>query len=91
MTNSNSIQDVLFFPQMKPEKKVELASNTENIEAGVREELIPILQKAGVLTMAQLKQASANKLFNDVCGLRKKMKLDVKNPTKEEVENWIAG
>jgi lysyl-tRNA synthetase class 2 len=38
-----------------------------------------------------LKEASSNKLFNDVCGMRKKLKLnDVKNPTKEEVEGWVA-
>jgi len=91
MTNSNSIQDVLFFPQMKPEKKAMVASVTDFIKAGVREELVPILQKAGLLTIAQLKEANANKLFNDVCGLRKKMKLEVTNPTKEEVESWIAG
>jgi len=91
MTNSNSIQDVLFFPQMKPEKKAVVASVADFVGAGVREELVPILQKAGILTIALLKEANANKLFNDVCGLRKKMKLDVANPTKEEVEGWLVG
>lgn len=91
MTNSNSIQDVLFFPQMKPEKKSQEATTQDFVQAGVREELVPILQKTGINTLEQLKEANPNKLFNDMCGLRKKMKLDVKNPTKEEVAQWIDG
>lgn len=90
MTNSESIQDVLFFPQMKPEKKIPVMSAEDFVAEGVREELVPILQKAGIHTLPQLKEANPNKLFNDVCGLRKKMKLDVKNPTLEEVQDWVA-
>jgi len=90
LTNSDSIQDVLFFPQMKPEKKIPVLSTDDFVEQGVREELVPILQKAGIQTLPQLKEANPNKLFNDVCGLRKKMKLDVKNPTLEEVKSWLA-
>ena len=92
MTNSPSIQDVLFFPQMRPEKKVKLATEEDFVEQGVRAELVPVLQKLGIQTIAQLKESVPNKLFNDVCGMRKKLKLnDVKNPTKEEVEGWIGG
>jgi lysyl-tRNA synthetase class 2 len=91
MTNSPSIQDVIFFPQMKPEKKVAVASDEDYKKAGVREELIPILQQLGFTTISQIREATPNKLFNDVCGMRKKMKLkEVKNPTLEEVEGWIA-
>ncbi|UII23013.1 lysine--tRNA ligase [Fulvivirga ligni] len=92
MTNSNSIQDVLFFPQMKPEKKVAYATVEDYAKIGIREDLVPIIQKLGLLTVKQVKEANANKLFNDVCGTRKKMKLnDVKNPTLEEVTAWIEG
>ncbi|MEO1053434.1 MAG: lysine--tRNA ligase [Bacteroidota bacterium] len=91
MTDSQSIQDVLFFPQMKPEKQVEMATEKDYEEQGVRTELVPILLKLGIFTIDQLKEANANKLFNDVCGMRKKMKLkDVKNPTLEEVESWLG-
>lgn len=90
MTNSNSIQDVLFFPQMRPEKKAVVASESDYVEVGVRKELVPILQKLGFNTIKQLKEANVNKLFNDVCGMRKKLKLDIQNPTKEEVESWLA-
>jgi lysyl-tRNA synthetase class 2 len=90
MTNQNSIQDVLFFPQMKPEKKIQYAKTEDYVAAGVREELVPILQKLNILTIEDLKKQELNKLFNNVCGMRKKMKLDgVKNPTKEEVESWL--
>ncbi len=90
MTNSSSIQDVIFFPQMKPEKQ---AVNPE-IELGglgIRKDLIPVFQKLGLYSKSQLKEVKASKLFNDVCGARKKMKLeDVKNPTLEEVEGWLS-
>ena len=89
MTNSPSIQDVLFFPQMKPEARVQESTEQEFIDRGVRAELVPILQKLGITMVEQLDEASPNKLHNDLSGMRKKMKLkDVKNPTLEEVERW---
>ncbi len=90
LTNSPSIQDVLFFPQMKPEKKASVAQVNDFVQQGVREELIPLIQKLGILTIDDLKKSVASKLFNDVCGMRKKMKLnDVKNPSLEEVQSWL--
>ena len=90
MTNQNSIQDVLFFPQMRPKKQPKYASEKDYTDLGIRTELIPIIQKLGFLTIEDLKESIPSKLFNDVCGMRKKMKLnDVKNPTKEEVEGWL--
>ncbi|MDH3709300.1 MAG: lysine--tRNA ligase [Cyclobacteriaceae bacterium] len=90
MSNSPSIQEVIFFPQMKPEPKVQVASKDDYLALGVREELIPILQKLGHHTTDSLKEVAPNKLFNDVCGMRKKMKLkEVKNPTLEEVAQWV--
>ncbi len=91
MTNSNSIQDVLFFPQMKPEKKETVSSVQDFEKAGVRSELVPVLQKLGFTKVDQLRDANPNKLFNDVCGMRKKLKLkEVKNPDLEEVKSWIG-
>lgn len=90
MTNSASIQDVLFFPQMKPEKAFSAAPEQEFEQAGVRADLVPILQKLGINSIAQMKELKASKLFNDVCGMRKKMKLEnVQNPTLQEVEGWL--
>jgi lysyl-tRNA synthetase class 2 len=90
MTNSPSIQDVIFFPQMKPEKKAEASTEADFIAIGVRAELLPILQKLGVHTIEQLKGIKATKLFNDIPGMRKKLKLDaVQNPTLQEIEGWL--
>ncbi len=90
MTNRPSIQEVLFFPQMRPEKQTTLSSNADYTALGINEELIPVLQKLGYLQVEQLKNVAASKLFNDVCGTRKKLKLDnVKNPTLEEVKGWL--
>ncbi|MDW3194844.1 MAG: lysine--tRNA ligase [Cytophagales bacterium] len=90
MTDSASIQDVLFFPQMRPEKKPEVASEADYEAQGIDKVYIPILQKLGYHTIDAIKESNTNKLHNDVCGMRKKMKLkEVKNPTKEEVEGWI--
>jgi lysyl-tRNA synthetase class 2 len=90
MTNSPSIQDVIFFPQMKPEKKAEASTEADFVAMGVRAELLPILQKLGVHTIEQLKGIKATKLFNDIPGMRKKLKLDaVQNPTLQEIEGWL--
>ena len=91
MTNSPSIQDVLFFPQMKPESPAPGMTTKDFESIGVRSDLIPILQKLGINSREQLKEMKASKLFNDVCGMRKKMKLEnVRNPTMEEVEGWLT-
>ncbi len=90
MTNNLSIQEVLFFPQMKPENKVRLAEIADYVKIGVAEEIVPILQKMGFLTIEELKKANVSKIFNDMGGMRKKLKLDVKLPTKEEIEKWLA-
>ena len=91
MTNSNSIQDVLFFPQMRPEKlsSVEEQDNKEFAGAGIPEEWIMVLQQAGYTTAASLKDANPNKVFNQLCGLRKKQKLEIPAPKQEEVKSWI--
>jgi len=90
MTNSQSIQDVLFFPQMRPEKKVVSASSDEFAEMGIPAEWIPAIMKAGYTTVAALKEANPNKLFNDLCGLRKKLKMEVAPPTLDQVKAWTG-
>ena len=91
MTGEQSVQDVLFFPQMKPEKKAAVASDEEFVAHGVAAEWVAVLRKAGINTIAQLKEANPNKLYNDLNGLRKKNKLDIPPVQKEAVESWISG
>lgn len=90
MTNQPSIQDVLFFPQMRPEKKVEQSDESEFLAVGVPAEWIPALQKLGFQTVEQLQAANPNKLFNDLGGVRKKLKMEVPMPSLELVRNWTG-
>ena len=89
MTNQESIQDVLFFPQMRPEKIIKVASVEDYKKEGVPAEWVPVLQKMGLSTIEALKAANPNKVFNDLGGMRKKMKLEIAMPTKDEVTEWF--
>ena len=88
MTDSNSIQDVLFFPQMKPEVQQAISSDDDFKEKGIPEEWIDLLRKAGIGTLENLKTANINKLFNDLNGLRKKNKLQIPALKLEELKSW---
>ena len=88
MTNSDSIQDVLFFPQMRPEKKEQIDPADAYIAKGIPEEWVSLIQKLGFKTLDSLKEAKPGKLFNDLCGLNKKGKLGLKNPTADDVKKW---
>jgi lysyl-tRNA synthetase class 2 len=89
LTNKSTIQEVLFFPQMRPEKKISLASDEDFVALGIPVGLVPAIRDLNIQTIEQLKEQDPNKLFNDVCGRRKKLKLEVPNPSKEEVEGWL--
>jgi len=89
MTCQQAIQEVLFFPQMKPEKTVKKDGPEKFIALGVPEEWIPVIQKAGILMIADLKGLNPNKFHQDICGLNKKLKLELTNPGKEDVTLWI--
>lgn len=89
MTGNESIQDVLLFPQMRPEKKAAVATDEDFMKEGVPEPWIIALRKTGISTIQQLKESNINKLFNDLGGLRKKLKLDIPALKKEDVETWV--
>jgi len=90
MTNSSSIQDVLFFPQMRPEKREETSSDEEFIALGVPAEWIPVIKKKGLKTVADLQAENPNKLANDLNGYRKKMKLDIPALNPDVVKSWAT-
>jgi len=89
MTNQHTIQEVLFFPQMRPEKKAKVATPEDFIKIGVPAEWVQVLNKMGFNTIEELKSANPNKVFNDLGGMRKKLKLDITMPTKEVVMSWF--
>jgi lysyl-tRNA synthetase class 2 len=90
LTNKTTIQEVLFFPQMRPEKKMKIASDEDFMALGIPAGLIPAIRDLNIHTIDQLKEQDVNKLFNDVCGRRKKLKLEAANPNKEDVERWVG-
>ncbi len=90
MTNSQSIQDVLFFPQMRPEKKEQIDSKEKFIEAGIPDEWVNIVQAQGFKTVESLSGAKAGKLHQDLCGYNKKNKLGLKNPSLDDVKKWTT-
>ncbi len=90
MTGQTTIQEVLLFPQMRPEK-TQVRDKVEAYTAlGIPEEWVAPLQKAGILTVAQLVGVNPGKLFQDLCGINKKFKLELKNPGQDEIKAWIS-
>jgi len=90
MTGQQAIQEVLFFPQMKPEKAAKKDTNEKFVALGIPEAWIAVVQKAGIQTVENLKGLNPNKFHQDICGLNKKNKLELTNPSKEEVASWIT-
>lgn len=89
MTGQTTIQEVLFFPQMRPEKVAKRDREEAYVEIGVPVEWVPALQKAGYLTVESLGGANAARVHQEICGLNKKFKLELKNPTVEAVGEWV--
>ncbi|MBK8415077.1 MAG: lysine--tRNA ligase [Bacteroidetes bacterium] len=88
MTNSASIQDVLFFPQMRPETNTG-GLNVDQALEGIPSPWDEVLTKMGVTTKDQLKSLNPNKLFNDLGGMRKKLKIEAPMPAIDDVKNWM--
>ena len=89
MTGQQTIQEVLFFPQMKPEKKIQKDSKDKYVALGIPEEWVDVLQKLGYDMVSKLKGVNPNKLHQDICGYNKKNKLELSNPSKEDVAKWV--
>ncbi|MDE6136317.1 MAG: lysine--tRNA ligase [Muribaculaceae bacterium] len=90
MTGQTAIQEVLLFPQMRPEKVQKRDSAEAYAVLGVPEEWVPAIQKAGFLTADSLAGAAPGKLHQELCGLNKKFHLGLKNPAQDQVAAWIG-
>ncbi len=90
MTGQSTIQEVLFFPQMRPEKVAPKDPAAKYTALGVPEEWVPLIQKAGYNTVADMKEVNPQKLHMDICGVNKKYKLELTNPTVDTVAEWIS-
>ena len=89
ITNQTTIQEVLLFPQMRPEKVQKRDTDTAYTALGIPAEWIAPLQKAGYLTIDALAEANPNKLQQEVCGVNKKYKLELNNPSNDDVKSWV--
>ena len=89
MTGKTYIQEVLFFPQMKPEKKAPRSTNADWAAIGVGEEWVPLFNKCGYYLVQDIKDINPQKLQMEVCGVNKKYKLGLENPKVDEFQAWI--
>src|SRR5574344_644432 len=90
MTGQTTIQEVLFFPQMRPEKKAAKDDSSKYTALGIPEEWVPLIQKAGYNLVSDMKDVKPQKLQMDICGINKKFKLELANPSVETIAEWIS-
>ncbi len=89
MTGQPTIQEVLLFPQMRPEKKMPKSSIAEWAAIGVSEDWVAVFNKSGYNLISDIKDVNPQKLQMDICGINKKYKLGYDNPKVDEVSAWI--
>ncbi len=89
MTGQTTIQEVLFFPQMRPEKVAKRDREEVYTAVGIPSEWVAPLQKAGYMTVDSLEGANPGKVHQEICGLNKKFKLGLTNPAVDDVAAWI--
>ncbi len=89
MTGKTYIQEVLFFPQMKPEKKIPQSSVAEWAAIGVPEEWVPVLRKAGFNMLQTIASEKAQGLQQKIGDIIKKYKLDMQKPSVDDIQQWI--
>ena len=89
MTGKTFIQEVLFFPQMKPEKKIPQSTVAEWAEIGVAEEWVPVLRKAGFNLISNIKDEKAQGLQQKIGDIVKKYKLEMQKPSVDDIAQWI--
>ncbi len=90
MTGESFIQEVLFFPQMRPEKVIPKDAPARYMELGIPEDWVAVIQKAGYNQVSDMKDVNPQKLHMDICGINKKYKLELTNPTVNEVADWVG-
>ena len=89
LTGNAFIQEVLFFPQMRPEKVTPKDAPAKYAELGIPEEWVPVIQKAGYNQVSDMAGVNPQKLHMDICGINKKYKLELAAPTVKDVEGWL--
>ena len=91
MTGQTQIQEVLFFPQMRPEKKAPRDAAAKYVECGIDEALVLVLQKAGYNLVTDLKDVNPQKVQQQIGEIIKKYKLDIQKPSVQDITDWNVG
>ena len=89
MTGKTFIQEVLFFPQMKPEKKMPQSTIKEWAEIGVPENWAYVLRKAGFNLISDIREEKAQGLQQKIGEINKKYKLGYEKPSVDDIQGWI--
>lgn len=89
MIGKENIQEIMLFPQMKPEAKMPQSSIKEWAELGVPEEWVYVLRKAGFNLISDIRDQKAQGLQQKLGEIVKKYKLDYEKPTVEQFQQWI--
>ena len=89
MTGKTYIQEVILFPQMKPEQKIPQDSDDKFVDLGISPEIIPILRKAGYNILTTLQGQNPQKVQQQIGEIVKKYKLQINKPSVDEVKTWI--
>lgn len=90
MTNQPSIQEVLFFPQMRPEAVKKIFSGEDYLEMGISSEWAQHLIPAGFINPEVLKNTKPTAIQQKLNGYRKKNKLNIAAIQIEDINNWLA-
>lgn len=89
MTGQETIQEVILFPQMKPEKKMPQDSIEAWAKIGVAEEWVYVLRKAGFNLLSDICGEKAQGLQQKLGEINKKYKLGYEKPSVDEIQRWI--
>lgn len=89
ITGQTTIQEVLLFPQMRPEKKAPRDAADKYTAIGVAADIVPILQKAGYNLVSDMAGANPQKIQQQIGEIIKKYKLEITKPSVDEVAAWI--
>lgn len=90
MTGQTAIQEVLFFPQMRPEKKPQRDSVEKYADVGIPASLVPLLQKAGYNMVADLREGNPQKIQQQIGDIVKRYKLEIEKPAVADIQDWIS-
>ena len=91
LTGQESIQEVLLFPQMRPEKIAPRDKKEVFASVGIPEEWVPVLHKAGYLTLESVQsEEKPGRLLQQLMDIKKKYQLELSPITLDQVTAWVA-